>query len=347
MKAAAIAEKDMQVNTDRKKRKIVRRILLALVALVVALLVFAFVSPLPVSMALKIAFSRGNAVAPENYELIAARVTAVKDLTYPSGFKSNKADIYYPKDGNGPFPVVLWIHGGAYVGGDKKDVELFATALAAEGFAVVCMNYQLAPGAKYPAPVIQMGEAYLWLCEVATEYRLDMERFALAGDSAGAHIAAQFAAVQSNGAYAGEMKMEQLVLPGTLKSTLLFCGPFDSAKINAVDNPVLGFFLSRAAWAYFGSRSWAEQFSQQATVAGHITADFPPTFISDGNKMSFEDHARDLAETLQGSGVPVETYFLDPSVEQAYHEYQFVMNTPAGREAFQKTLDFLNKYMAA
>ena len=344
MSSTATTEKKAPV-TGRKKRKIFRCFIAAVLVLLAAVAIFSIASPLPVAYVLKIAFRNGNAVAPEDYELLQIRTFAATNLKYPSKYESNTADIYYPSKKVGPYPVILWIHGGAYVGGDKKDLSIYATSLAAEGYAVVCMNYQLAPGAKYPTPVIQTGEAYEWLCDIAEEYSLDMERFVLAGDSAGAHIAAQFAAIQSNEVYAAEMGIEPVVIPETLKAAVLYCGPFDSVKISAVDNRILSFLLSRAAWAYFGERSWEEPFAHQASIAEHITADFPPAFISDGNTASFEDHARGFVEVLSDNGVSVETYFINKEVETTYHEYQFVMNTPAGREAFQKTLEFLDKYV--
>ena len=309
----------------------------------VAAMAFAVLSPIPAAMAIRFAFREGNAVPPENYEDIASRVEAFKNLRYPSAYKDNLADIYVPKGKEGPFPVVLWIHGGAFVGGDKRDVEIYATALAAEGIAVVCMNYRRAPDAKYPVPVIQTEEAYCWLADIADTYAFDMARFALAGDSAGAHIAAQFAAIQSNAVYAREMGFEQAVPLETLRAVLLFCGPFDVAKIGKFSHPLFSFFMKRAAWAYMGVSEWEEPHLSQMTIANHITKDFPPAFITDGNRMSFEEHGRELAEALEAKGVAVETYFVSLETDEIAHEYQFIMNTEAGKESFQKVVWFLKR----
>ena len=346
MKTSAITEKKPSNRVSKKKRGVASKIFTVIAVLLVALLTLSFISPLPVAMLIRFAFRNGNAVAPDNYEVLQAQVAATKDLVYPSSHKSNLADIYCPKDSIAPLPVVLWIHGGAYVGGDKKDVEIYATALASEGFAVVCINYERAPEAKYPVPVVQTGEAYVWLCDIAAEYSLDIERLIIAGDSAGAHIAAQFTAIQTSAAYAAEMEMEQLVPVDALKSVLLFCGPYDSEKITSSDNMLVNYFLGSAAWAYFGSRSWETKYAKQASIGGYITPDFPPTFITDGNKLSFEDHARDLAEVLERNSVPVEAYFIAAADETAYHEYQFVMNTAPGMDAFQKMLGFIKRYTA-
>ena len=335
---------EQPISPQRKKHAVLRIILISAAAFLIAITVLTVSTYFPVSIAVRIAFMNGPAVAPDNYENIKPRVSATKNLTYPSKFKDNQADIYIPKDKEGPFPVVLWIHGGAFVGGDKRDVEIYATMLASEGIAVAAINYRRAPEAKYPVPVVQTGEAYLWLREIAETYQIDITRLVLAGDSAGAHVAAQFAAVQSNERYAVEMSMEQIVPLKELKAALLFCGPFNISKIVEIDSSAVSFLMERAAWAYFGTKGWAGKFSAQATITDHITPSFPPAFVSDGNTLSFEEHGRELADTLQKNNVPVERCFFSADAEVTKHEYQFVMNTPAGRESFSRTLAFIQKY---
>ena len=71
------------------------------------------------------------------------------DLTYESKYKENTYDIYYPKQ-QGPVPVLFWVHGGGFVGGDKSGVKEFATKLVSDAnIAVVAMNYELAPDSEY------------------------------------------------------------------------------------------------------------------------------------------------------------------------------------------------------
>ena len=320
------------------------RIIAALLAffLITALALTVF-TPFPVSYLARFLFRNGVAVPPADYGEIRLKTEVFKDIAYPSEYSGNTADVYLPKDGAAPYPVVLWVHGGGFVGGDKKDVEVYATALAAEGYAVVCMNYGLAPEEKYPVPVIQTGEAYLWIESAAEEYGFDTDRVVLAGDSAGAHVAAQFAALQSNGGYAGELGQRPLVQNGKIKAVLLFCGPFYVSEIAATGSAAFDFLLGRVAWAYFGTPNWAETFGREATLANHVTDGFPPAFISDGNTGSFEKQGRAFAEDLRRNGVEVETYFPPSDFEVTGHEYQFIMNTPAGMESFRRTLDFLER----
>ena len=326
----------------KKRLRLVSYIILfTLAGAFVFTLIFTFFTPYPVSFVIRAAFEGGMAVEPDNYAEMRDKVTAQKELVYPSVYNDNSLDLYTPKNVSGNSPVILWVHGGAFVGGDKSDIEIYATALASNGYAVACINYERAPEEKYPAPLVQTREAYTWLKEKSAAYKLDVSRLVLAGDSAGAHIAAQFAAIQTNAAYAAETGIEQVVSGGTLKATLLFCGPYNVSKIAGGKRSPMRFLMNYAAWAYFGTSGWEKEFGAQATVANHITADFPPSFISDGNTASFEDHARELAAALNTKGVPVETFFIPIEEEKAMHEYQFVMNTRPAIESFAKTLDFL------
>ena len=332
-------------DSPSKRKRAARRILGSIIIFgLIATICYTWWSPVPASLVMRAAFHQGNAVAPENYAELEQRVSVVKDLCYSSRYQDNYADIYIPSDREGPFPVVLWVHGGAFVGGSKADVEIYATALAAEGIAVVCMNYRRAPEAHYPTPLVQTEDAYLWLNDIAELYGLDIDRLVLAGDSAGAHIVAQFAAIQSNADYADEMGFSQAVPLHSMKAVLLFCGPFDAAKISVDNHAVINFFIERAAWAYLGTKGFSEHLIEQATISNHVTNNFPPTFITDGNHLSFGEHGRELAEVLRGRDVLVETYFFPTETEKIGHEYQFIMNTAVGRESFQAVVNFLEKY---
>ena len=328
----------------QKKRNPLRYLLISFILLLVFATPAFTLSPVPASMLTRLVFSNGIAVKPDNYDEIKDKVTIIKNLEYPSNYKDNLVDLYIPNQTEAPTPIVIWIHGGAFVGGDKSDIEIYATSLAAEGIAVACINYRRAPEAKYPAPLIQTAEAYIWLKDIANTYSIDINRIILAGDSAGAHIAAQLAAVQTNSTYAAELELEQVIPQDSIKAVLLFCGPFEIAKMDEISSPTINFFMNRTAWAYFGQKNWQETFEHKATIANHITGDFPPAFITDGNTFSFEEHGMALAKALEKNAVPAEVYFIPPETETAPHEYQFIMNTPAAQESFEKVIAFVKEY---
>lgn len=121
-----------------------------------------------------------------------ARTPDFADIAYARTSPSQKLDIYVPA-GNGPFPVVVFAHGGAFMFGDRRpwfrgfrdDIN----ALNAAGIALVSIDYRLSGEARFPAAVQDMKSALRFVRANAARYRLDPTRIALWGQSAGANIA--------------------------------------------------------------------------------------------------------------------------------------------------------------
>ena len=334
--------------TKRKKRILI--IVPSVIAALLAITVLAFVLfPNPSAFLMREMFKKPNISKPDGYDSMQTKITVEKNLQYTSKYKDNYLDLYLPKVENAKkSPLIIWVHGGAYVGGDKSDIVYFATALASEGYAVASINYRRAPEAKYPVPIIQLREATEWLKSAADTYNLDMTKLVYAGDSAGAHTVSTFALVQTNPDYAALSGLTATAAApaSAIKCLLLYCGPYDvAATANA--GGFFGFMIKRAGWAYFGAQDWAKKFSGIATTKNHITASYPPSFISDGNTASFPEQGKDLALALQSKSVSVTAYFPKPEFEKAAHEYQFLMNTPAGKECYALTKAFLSDYVSA
>lgn len=113
----------------------------------------------------------------------------------PAGYRPLLLDLHLPP-GPGPFPVVLWIHGGGWREGSRiwlpEIVEPFGfhERLIARGYAVADVDYRLSGEAPYPAQLCDVQAAIRWLRHYATQLRLDPSRFAALGESAGGHLAA-------------------------------------------------------------------------------------------------------------------------------------------------------------
>ena len=332
------------VSVPKRKRRmrVVGKILCIFVILLAIIAGFFCVSPLPSSWLLRAAFQTPQLAQLPDYGQMEESVYVEQNLSYPSQHLRNTLDLYLPKQAGDDTPVILWAHGGAYVGGDKTDVEYYATALAAQGYAVVSMNYSLAPEEKYPTPLVQVADVCRWLASVQEEYRFDMGRLVLAGDSAGAHLMVQFALVQTSPQYADLCGQRASLDPESIRGILLYCGPYDAAKIGSVGG-LAGFMIRRAAWAYYGSWDWDTRYEEQISVIEHVTEKFPPAFITDGNTGSFQAHGEKLEAMLKSKNVQIDTYFMPVDEEKTSHEYQFIMNTPAGQECYARTLAFLKK----
>lgn len=111
------------------------------------------------------------------------------DIAYGDESASQKMDLYSP-DTEGLHPFVMFVHGGDWVEGDKRDgQEKPWVTLTDHGYAVISVNYRLSEEAKYPAGINDCRRALSYLKEHASEYGLDRERAAVAGGSSGGHYA--------------------------------------------------------------------------------------------------------------------------------------------------------------
>jgi alpha-L-fucosidase 2 len=94
-------------------------------------------------------------------------------------------------DGEGPFPTVIVVHGGGWRNGNKR---MFVTPLfeplTAAGFVWFSIDYRLAPAHQFPSPATDVENAIRYVQSHAREYKVDLKRIALTGESAGGHLVA-------------------------------------------------------------------------------------------------------------------------------------------------------------
>lgn len=112
------------------------------------------------------------------------------DIAYGSTSARQCLDIYYPEEGEGPFPAVVFWHGGAFFKGDKRRYQL-APALNGiyRGYAVISAGYRLAPDSLWPAYAEDAASALAFIQVQAAELNIDANRIAVWGESAGAELA--------------------------------------------------------------------------------------------------------------------------------------------------------------
>jgi acetyl esterase/lipase len=125
-----------------------------------------------------------------------ATVRRVPDIRYGEvlGFRPLELDLYLPPDLDGPAPVVVYVHGGGWQRGSRRDPPPLLDAdfydqIAAQGLAVAAVDYRLSGEARFPAALEDVRAAVDWVRENASGYGLDAERVFLWGDSAGGHLA--------------------------------------------------------------------------------------------------------------------------------------------------------------
>lgn len=260
-------------------------------------------------------------------------------------------DVYSREDADAAWPTVVWVHGGAWLSGHRDDAASYFTRLADAGYTVVSVGYSRAPGARYPTPVRQVNEALAHVVAHASELKVDPERIALAGDSAGAQIASQVASMVNDPEFAAAVGIAPGLAPQALRAIVLYCGIYDIARfLDVGDLPSLPlrWGIRETIRAYTGRRDAKSQAAEQMSTIDHVTSRFPPAFISGGNDDRLTDtQSRPLAASLRAKGVNLETLFFAADAKPALpHEYQFNLDTEAGQVSLRRTLDFLHTYLS-
>jgi acetyl esterase len=125
-------------------------------------------------------------------------VEVLRDIPYhDTGRDEHLLDIYRPASGDGPWPVVFYVHGGGFRILSKDTHWIMCLAFARRGFLVVSINYRLAPRHPYPAAIEDASTALVWVAENIARYGGDPTRLVLAGESAGANLVTSLAIASS------------------------------------------------------------------------------------------------------------------------------------------------------
>lgn len=211
--------------------------------------------------------------------------------------ESLKLDAYVP-DGAGPFPAVVLVHGGGWTAGDKSGgpkkalIAPMHEPLERAGFAWFSINYRLAPKHRYPACIDDVETAIRWVKAHAAEFRIDPQRIALSGESAGGHLVA-LAAMRAD-----ESTRLAAIVP--------FYGVFDLAARVKPGEPLMPNYI-----ALFGRNTADEPMLallREASPLMHVRPGLPPFLLVHGtadSRVAFEQSIA-MQAALKSAGVACE-----------------------------------------
>jgi len=252
----------------------------------------------------------------------------LRDLEYiPGGHERNKLDLYLPKDantaapGSGARPLIVWVHGGAWLGGSKDRPE--ARRLVAEGYAVASINYRLSQHATFPAQIQDCKAAIRWLRANAGKYGYDPNRIGVWGPSAGGHLVALLGT-------AGDVnEFDVGPNPGVSSRVQAVCdffGPTDFLRMSSFPSS-MNHDAPDAPEARLigGAVQESKDKVRRANPITYVTKDDPPFLIVHGDKDPIVPHNQSqlLYDALKTAGVEATFYtvkggshggFRDPNV---------------------------------
>lgn len=222
-----------------------------------------------------------------------------KDSTIPGPAGSLPVRIYTPA-GKGPFPVVVYYHGGGWVIASKEVYDGGARGLARQAQAiVVSVDYRLAPEAKFPAQHDDALATYKWAAQNAATFNGDPQRLALAGESAGGNLAIATAMAARDQGLPRPMHVVS-VYPIAQASDLSTPSYVDSAKAKPLNRPMMEWFLKQT----IGKPE--DKKDPRIDLVHADLKDLPPVTLINAQIDPLRSDGDMLADALKKAGVKVE-----------------------------------------
>ncbi len=345
-------QRDAEHPTRRRRRPrlAVSAAIIVGVALVVSA-VFAL-TPWPSAMIVRAVFEKNGAETVAEMQryvpdtpLRTELGVSYGDAQDGAGADDTTLDLFTTADEGERRPVVIWIHGGAWVSGSSANVDPYLRILASHGYTAIGLNYSLGPEQVYPTAVRQINDALTYIDAHADDLSVDPDRIVLAGDSAGAQLASQVAALTTDSEYADLLDLTPALSARQIVGVVLNCGIYDLRSMDDL-NGLIGWGFSSSLWAYTGTKDWSVE-SAGATMSTieFVASGFPPTYISGGNGDGLTWlQGIPMAQRLRQLDVDVTTLFWPADHTPALpHEYQFHLDRPEAQQALAETLTFLAK----
>ena len=264
---------------------------------------------------------RGSSEPPKDPE----GVTVHRDIAYVTdGHERQKLDLYIPDEGKN-LPLIIWIHGGAWLGGNKA--RYGPMEYLKSGYAGASLNYRLSQHAIFPAQIEDVKAAVRWLRANAKTYRIDPNRFAAWGSSAGGHLVAMLG---TTGDISEFEVGENLGVSSRVQAVVDYFGPTDFLQMDAhrlPDGLVHDAPDSPESKLVGGPIQEHKNRVAKANPITYVSKDDSPFLIIHGDKDSLVPYHQSvlLNDALEAAGVPVTFYrveggghgwFRDPKVPE-------------------------------
>ena len=225
----------------------------------------------------------------------------LRNLEYvQGGHERQKLDLYVPEKADGPLPVIVWVHGGGWMGGSKEGGGP-ALPFVGKGYAVAAINYRLSQHAKFPAQIEDCKAAIRWLRANAKTYNLAPDHIGVWGASAGGHLVALLGT--SGDVKELEGKEGNTDQSSRVQAVVDWFGPTDLTKMGGShDQP-----NSPEARLLGGPVQENKEKAARANPITYVAKDNPPFLILHGDKDPTVPFSQSelLADALKKAGVEV------------------------------------------
>lgn len=261
------------------------------------------------------------------------------DLVYGADPRWQSLDVYRPRAAEGKrLPVIVSIHGGGWVYGDKERYQFYCMSLAQRGFAVVNFTYRLAPEYQYPAALEDTNLVFTWVLAHGEEYGFDTKHIFAVGDSAGGHYLGLYALICTNPEYAAEYPFR--VPEGFAPTAIaLNCGVYaiGLGKDHSGE-------LNRLLMADLLPGKGTERELELISVPDHVTKRYPPTFLMTCTGDFLKQQAPILAAKLMEHDVPFVYRYYGDAEHELGHVFHCNMKMEDARFCNDEECDFFRRF---
>ena len=242
-------------------------------------------------------------------------------------------DIHSPQ-GEGPFPVLVYFHGGGWFAGSPKSHRKICHRFAEAGYLVFNVDYALAPENPFPEGFNDCMEAIRWVFKHCNEFGGDATRLSVGGDSAGGNLTAAAVAALTDDA---EVNIQSILLIyAVVDFTGLVVAEGDQAEIRGID-----LMSEMMISSYLGADRNRDLLLHPRISPIHAAEKFPPTHILCGTDDGLMASSKVLAQKLRESNIECEEFYYEGMPHGFLH---FEEMFPEATQAIKRMTDFLARF---
>ncbi len=279
-----------------------------------------------------------------------AGITCVKDISYGE-YEANKGDLYF-KDGfnkeAGKKPIILYIHGGGFIKGDKKYRRVISEYYTDKGFYVFSVNYRMPPEVLFDGEFSDCVSALNYIEELAKSYNIDLDNVFVTGDSSGACQTAYLAAFKFNCGFRERFGIIP-ELKVNIKAILLMCGIYDVETL--LKGPTLFGVVPKTAEMILGvdlkgdiSNVKNYEYYDCISPANFINENWCPVFICWAKDDIFcKGQGENMYETLKKYITDIK-YHSVSGVQNNHCYHLFIEATKPAKECMEMSVKFLKEH---
>lgn len=258
------------------------------------------------------------------------------NLPYGTDPRWQTLDVYRPKNAGGTaLPVIVSVHGGGWVYGDKNLYQYYCMSLAQHGFAVVNFSYRLAPRHKFPAAFQDTDAVFHWVMAHAVDYHFDTRHVFAVGDSAGANILGLYAARCADPAAAN--------IPVTPAARLCADGP--CAELRAILHFPRAKRADRPPAAGHPARRRYRCRTACHGCDSPCNGRYPPCFVMTANNDFLKEQAPLMTAALEHCGVPCMYRCYGDETQKLGHVFHCNIRAEAAQNCNTEECGFFKRFM--